>query len=362
MQKTNRRQLFYVLALIFTATAPILIAYSLGYGFNFSTKTVRKTGGIFIKSKIPQLSLFLNGAFAKETSLISGGALLTSIDPGTHILRIEKIDHQTWLKTVDVFPEMVTELRNILLVPQTIPRATSTKEETALILRGEPLTERLHLGKKGNLIFASAGTSTVVASAVNSFGVIGEQVFFVSQQGFIAKFNPADGRTETLGHPGFYLSADPVRFVGSPDGTVMILDSSGGLFSLDTEGRLKAIDSGIKEVWFDGRGRKLLIVKADKIEVLWLSSNQYQPFEKEGTQSTVLSIHAPALSARWFYGDNAHVAIRTDDGIYLTELDGRGGRNTAELISGKTDDIATTSDIPNAVFYKKGKNWYKIGL
>src|SRR3989344_4285060 len=93
-----RRKKFFLLIILFAALSPILIIYSLGYTFDFAKGSWEKTGGIFLKSKIPRLSLFLNGKFEKETSFLSGGVLLTKIKPGNYLIRLEKKSQQPWAK------------------------------------------------------------------------------------------------------------------------------------------------------------------------------------------------------------------------------------------------------------------------
>ena len=134
MLKRTRRKLFYALALIFLVGLPILISFSLGYTFNLTSRSVEKSGGIFIKSRTSRLSIFLNNNFIKETSLISGGAILTRIYKGTYLLRIEKAGYRPWSKAVIVEPEVVTELRNILLVTHPLAVATTTQKEISAFL------------------------------------------------------------------------------------------------------------------------------------------------------------------------------------------------------------------------------------
>jgi hypothetical protein len=103
-------------------------------------------------------------------------------------------------------------------------------------------------------------------------------------------------------------------------------------------------------------------VKDHNIDVLWLEDNNYQPFDKKGARSTILSLEEPILEAHWIYLDNAHVVVRTKDGIFLTEVEERGGRNTVELVTGKTDELKTLPDEPKAVFYRREKTWSRIEL
>ena len=86
----------------------------------------------------------------------------------------------------------------------------------------------------------------------------------------------------------------------------------------------------------------------------------HQPFQKKDARDLISDIKPEILDARWLYLDNAHIVTQTREGIFLIELDGRGGRNMIEIISGKTDEIATALESPKTVFYRKGKTWHRI--
>ena len=197
MKKKSRRKLFFFLVLVFAAISPLLIAYSIGYKINFSRGSFEKTGGIFVKSKTPRLSLFINGVFVKETSLLGGGAILTDLKPGVDLLRIEKAGYQPWSKTVLVEKGVVTELRDVLLFPQKIIQATSTKEEAALLekLAAPPKPEKsktlssgtnIELSQKGELSKKVGTAKTAIASNVYAFEVVDDTIIFIDKNGFLA--------------------------------------------------------------------------------------------------------------------------------------------------------------------------------
>lgn len=363
MKKKTRILVFYLLIAIFAAGSPLLIIYSLGYHINLSNIRVEKTGGIFVKSKIPMISLFLDGTFQKETSFFSGGALLTEIKPGTHILRIEKQNHQPWFKTVTIEPMIVTELRNIILLPNVnTTQATSSPDELPQEKTTTLPKRNIRIDKKNNLIEEKENGSTTIATSVNSFSVFGNTLFWVNKNGFLARQMNENAEIESLGRPGFYLNKKPIRFIDTPRGETMLIDSSGGLFLLDDTRQLMPIDGGVIDVRFDSKGEKALIIKERELALLWLSANRYQPFQKKHERETLFVINEVIKDARWYYGDNAHMVFHTNEGIFFTEIDGRGGRNTMELISNRADDLLTFPDSPNTIFFRQKNTIYKIEI
>lgn len=363
MKKRTRRFFFYSLLAIFIIAAPFLLASSFGYTINFTTQAVESTGGIFIKSRIPRLSIFLNGAFIKETAFFSGGALLTDIPPGAHLVRLEKSGFIPWSKTVLVEPIRVSEFRNILLVPSPLPVATSTSEERSAIERAKkmPPVSEFKINKKGDLTETRGASTIVIAHNVHSFDVLDDALYYILNTGFLARLNLASRTIDTLGHPGFFLNERRVAFVRSPGGELALIDSSGGFFILENE-KVKGIEGGVKKLFFDRWGDKVLLVKDQELAVYWVHENPYQPFQKQGTIEAVLQSPVPIVDARWYFRDNAHIVMNAREGVLFIETDGRGGRNSAQLLKERVDELITTTEITEAIFYKKGKTYFTITL
>lgn len=364
MLQKKRYFLFYALVLFFFVAAPLLAAFALGYTVNFALVSIEKTGGIFLKStRRGNIAVMLDGSLAKETSFFSRGALLTEISSGMHLVRIEKEGYYPWFKSVPIIEAQVTELRDIFLVPVPIHYATSTDTDKLLLNALSTNSKSPSIDTKGNLI-SSDKDSDIIASNINSFGMVRAGLLMVDKNGFLS-FAKGD-RIDVLTRPGFYLAKDaPIRFVESPKGEIAIIDSSGGLFLLTQDNTLHILGGEARNAAFDSGGEKLLIQKEQAVEVLWREDNTYQPFQKKGNREALLTVdilNDSIKNAHWYYGDNAHVIIHARNGIYLTEIDGRGGRNTVELVNASVDEIITTPKDPEAVFFRKGNDVYRIEL
>ena len=384
MTRSTRRIFFYSAVALFVLLAPVLIAYSIGYTFRPDTRSLERTGGIFIKSKTPRISIFLDGIFIKETSYFSGGALLTEIVPGTHRLRLEKANYHPWSATIHVEPELVTDLRNILLITNPVVIATSSPDEL-ISLRAAIINNTLpsavpketisiqdmstpvpspafFLDTQGNLIGKTATTTSTLISHINSFNVIEQMIYFINQSGFLGTLDPISQRITTIGRPGFYLSGEPAQFSQIPDGRIVILDASGGLFLSDSSTQIQTITGGVRQFAFDEDGTKMLIRKDQSVDIFWLKDNAFQPFEKSGTREQIFISDSAIQDADWFFADNAHIAISTIDGIFFTNIDVRYGKNTIQLFSKKTEELITIPSLPNTIFFRKEKVFYTISI
>ena len=362
MSRQTRRIIFYILTLIFLAAGPLIVAYSFGYAFNFSTARFNQTGGIFIKSKTPRLSVFLDGAFVKETGIFSGSTLLPDIAPGTHLLRLEKQDFHPWSKTVRVAPSEVTELRAILLAPHPANAATSSREELAGATGTPAPPVALSLDARGRLIAGRGRDSKIIIENVHSYALADNTIFFVDKNGFFARYDMTTKEITSTSRPGFFLTSAHLRFI-TGDKFVAIIDPSGGLFLFDRSAdALAALTGGIKDASFDSEEKKLVLVSERTVSVLWLADNTHQQFQKKGVIEQIFSSDSPIREARWLYKTDSHIVWRNRDGVFLTEIDRQGGANTAELISGAVDEIATSPALPDAIFYRREKTIYKIEL
>lgn len=384
MTRYTRRIFFYCCIIIFALIAPLLITYSLGYTFDLGTRSVEKIGGIFIKSKTPRLSIFLDGQFIKQTSYLSGDALLTDIPPGIHHLRMEKANYAPWSAAIVVQPVLVTDLRNILLIPRSLAIASSTKDELGELhasatvgsfrpvtpvetisvpdLSLPPSSPTFFIDRKQNLIGKTATSSNIVVTHVNSFGAFNGTIYFIDKNGFLGKFDIQSQRITTIARPGFYLSKKSAQFFQTRDRSIIILDASGGLFLSDGSTDIIPITGGVRQIAFDGSSAKILAQKDQTIDVVWLQDNSLQPFQTRGMRDQVFATDAHIQDADWFFADDAHVIIRTTDGIFFTGIDTRVSKNVVKLFEKKTDELITIPSLPNSIFFRKAKTFYTISI
>jgi len=363
MNRKTRRLIFYFLTLTFLLAGPLLVGYSLGYIFDFSTASFEQTGGIFIKVKTPRVAVFLDGSAAGETGLLTGSAFLTDVRQGAHLVRLEKEGFRPWSKTVPVKSATVTEFRTILLIPRNLEIATSSKgEELARSRATSTPGEGVTLNTKSQLTAGAGRTARVILENVHSFTADGTDIFFVDKNGFLARMASDSGVIATIGRPGFVLDGGPMRFIAGQR-YLVIIDPSGGLFLYEKgAGILTAAASEVTDVSFDDAEQKLLLRRAQSIAALWLADNPYQPLQQKGIVEEIISGTVLIHDARWLYGTNAHIIWRTQDGLYFAETDLRGGLNKTELLSGITDELITHPSFPDTIFWRKGKTLYKTEL
>lgn len=130
---------------------PLIVLYSIGYNFDLKTGHVVRTGGIFIKTNQNSFKLFINNNLAKESGVLSFGALVANLKPDLYSVRVEKEGFRPWQRVIHVTPESINEFRSVLLIPEII------KEEEVLNLTRRNLSiEKVEILKESRWFLINA--------------------------------------------------------------------------------------------------------------------------------------------------------------------------------------------------------------
>ncbi|MFH1175693.1 MAG: PEGA domain-containing protein [bacterium] len=113
MNYPARKTLFIVCFLIFIIFCPIILAYSLGYYFDFNNKKIISTGAIRLKSIPEQSLIYVNNSLRGERT----PAYLNNLQTGEYKIKVEKENFTNWEKTLLVKDYYLTAADDILLLP-----------------------------------------------------------------------------------------------------------------------------------------------------------------------------------------------------------------------------------------------------
>lgn len=490
LTKAKRRIIFYISVLIFLIITPAVILYSLGYYYNLKNQTLEKTGGIFLKSSNASgYQIFLNNNFAKETNFIASGALLANLDEDEYGIEIKKEGFLPWNKKILVEKERVSEIRNILLLPdintnkpQAAYGTTTTNlsilsispDETKVVIRDQkdgaiylaasanfgknpliPLfpkhnilnvlwgenSQRILLRELGNnwhlmdladtssknilnlpekvinlaaaieeqrlprtisyafdesgfnklltldeygallsMDYKNGPTSsvTMLLENVNSLTVLKNKIIALFKNGFLAKSGLDGKNTEVLGRKGFYLSTDAAKIGESKNGDIYLIDYSGGLYFMKNDGlEIEPIDGAVLGAEFDTDTKKFLYWKENELHILFLKDESYQPYRKTGTHIKIpttgekinsstnsgltLSGIERVKKAVFYGGDDEHIIILTQKGIFITDIDERGGFFVKKIIDGFVQNFIYSAQ-NQKLYWSDGRMIYEIGI
>jgi hypothetical protein len=129
LERKTRRRLFWVLVAIFIIGTPLLIGYSKGYRLNDALLLIQ-TGGIYIHSDMENTTVYVNGEYVDTTGAFLRNTYIQELAPNKrYTIWIEREGYQSWVKTLPVYPNLVTEAR-VLMLPETFEWATVTASTT----------------------------------------------------------------------------------------------------------------------------------------------------------------------------------------------------------------------------------------
>ncbi len=141
MSHFTRKAFLYLAIILFLLIAPTVIAYALGYSFDWQTKKPVLTGGFYLKSVPKKASIYVNDKIKGETP-----DFIKRLVPKYYQVKIEKEGYHSWEKNLKIESQIVTEVKNIIL----IPKKPELKEENIFPLIEEPL-HTFHL--KNNILY-----------------------------------------------------------------------------------------------------------------------------------------------------------------------------------------------------------------
>lgn len=134
MTKRTRTILFASFVFLFALISPLIVLYSQGYRFDFETKKIVQTGGLYFKVAPRSAQIYLNGKLKNTTSILNSSSLVENLMPKTYAVEISKEGYHSWKKTLTVKEKQVTDAKNITLIPQNINFATTNSPLPEIII------------------------------------------------------------------------------------------------------------------------------------------------------------------------------------------------------------------------------------
>ncbi len=114
-----RRTIFYALIVIFFVFAFFIIPYSNGWRFDFTTFSFVKLGGLYIETDPAETQIQIDKLnFQIKSGFIKSGLLVANLFPKTYHVSASKDGYQSWNKNVTVKPSLVTQIHQVILLPQ----------------------------------------------------------------------------------------------------------------------------------------------------------------------------------------------------------------------------------------------------
>ncbi len=118
LTKPIRRAIMICLIIIFFVTAPLVILYTAGYRYNFSTREIKQTGVVSIDVEPNDATAEIGSIVIKKKMPLR----LPNRAPGTYHLKITRPGYQAWEKDITVESKQTVYIRDVTLFKEAIPR------------------------------------------------------------------------------------------------------------------------------------------------------------------------------------------------------------------------------------------------
>ncbi|MCX6723388.1 MAG: PEGA domain-containing protein, partial [Candidatus Staskawiczbacteria bacterium] len=116
MTKKTRLMILLVCVVCFFVISPLLVAYSMGYRFDFDKMKVTETGGIYVRTFPAADQITIDSNISQKPGLFSNWIFVQSLMPKDHSVLVKKNRYYDYSKTIPVQEKEVTKLENILLI------------------------------------------------------------------------------------------------------------------------------------------------------------------------------------------------------------------------------------------------------
>ena len=291
MTRRTRRIILIGAVLFFVLVTPAVLFYAWGYSFDWQNKKIVLTGGIYLKSVPKKADVYINNQIQKEIT----PTFIKRLLPKEYQIKVTKQGYHPWQKNLKVESKIVTEAKNILLIPfnpeiETINQELPVNFSLKDFIQEEP-----------NIIFYIQEPSYILykTDKENSFQ---EQISLTSLP---------------INHQ--------YQIFTSINEQIAVLDENKQLYLLNPEMKtFELINQNVQGLQFSN-DNKLLYFTPSEIWVYYLN-------RKNNQQELITRLSQEIKQAIWYNKTNEHIIFSVGQNIKITELDVRNGRNTNDLI------------------------------
>jgi hypothetical protein len=328
MTRRFRRIILLATTLFFILTAPLVLGYAWGYSFDWQKKKPVLTGGFYLKSIPKKAEVYIDDKPKKETP-----AFIKRLIPREYQVKVVKEGFYPWQKNLKIESKLVTEARNILLIPIN-PKIKVVDQE----LPNDFSLEEFLNSEKPNYIFYIQKPSYILykTDQNNSFQ---EQI----------NLTPLPNEQD-------------YQIFDSSNEQIAVLSDNQKLYIFNYQTRnFELISQDVQGVQFSNDNKKLLYFTPYELWVYYLEGASEQPSKNAGDKELITRSSQKIGQAIWHNNASQHIIFLVDQTIKITELDNRDQRNTVDLIKLDIQEMAY-SQKDEKIYFIKDKKLLSLSL
>ena len=306
MNSKTRRIILCSVILFFILITPVIILYSLGYSFDLQEKKVVLTGGLYIKSIPKRATVYINNKPKKETPVF-----IKRLAPKYYQIKVTKEGFHEWSKKLKIESKLVTEVKDILLIP--------INPEIEIINEKNP-------------------DNFSLKEYIISKTTVSNDVFYINKPSYILYKTDKDNSFQEQ------ISLTPLpenqeyKIIVSENQQIAVLSDSDQLYILNSETKnFKLIKENVQQAQFSYDNEKLLYYTSNEIWIYYLNNNEQD--KKMGEHELITRLSQKIKQAIW-YKTNKHIIFLVNQKIKIIELDSRDEKNIIDIINLDAQEIA----------------------
>jgi len=328
MTKRTRLIILIACAACFFIIAPILVAYSMGYRFDFEKMKITATGGIYVKTSPATEQIIIDSKIIERPGMFSNSIFAQSLLPNNHTILIKKNNYYDYFKTLPVQEKEVTKLENVLLFKKNI-----AFEIVADQTKSPFITQEKFLIKNSNLYYsnvlenngiAASEKSTPLLKKITAFALQNNNILWLGTDGFLYKSDLTN------------LTANPVKTILTPmkitkTGSYKIIANNKNIF-VNNNANLLLLNTKTNELDSFANSVKDAKISPDGKNIVYFGAkNLYISLLSDESKKKMLLYQSPEEITGCIWLNNDYVFISSATKIIISEIDYRGNINTVTL-------------------------------
>ncbi len=294
MTRRTRQIILLATTLFFILATPATLLYAWGYSFDWQTKKPVLTGGLYLKSIPKKAEVYINDKPQKETT----PTFIKRLLPKEYQIRVTKQGYHSWQKTLKVESKIVTESKNILLIPLS-PEIETVSQDLALNFSLEDFIQE---------------EST--------------NIFYIQKPSYILYKTDQDNSFQEQISLTPLPSNHQYEIFSSANEQIVVLDKKNQLYLFNQGTKnFELISQNVQSLQFSYNNKRLLYFTPSEIWIYHLERSGKIADNKE----LITRLSQKIKQAIW-HKTNEHIIFSVGENIKIIELDNRSDRNIVNLI------------------------------
>lgn len=358
MTKEIRLIILLICVACFFAATPFLVAYSMGYRFDFGKMKVVATGGIYIRTFPSADQISVDEKYFEKPGMFANSVFVQNLLPAEHSVSIKKEGFYDYNKTLPVVENKATKLENVLLFKKNImfqeitdlPTGQAGETQDPFLAK----TEQEKFVIVGSNLYYSDSTqnknlttlqkNTAIIKSLVAFTISNNNFVWLSATGFL-------NQSDLTGKNPVKISEKQLKIIKTGNykisiyGQNIFINNNGNLLTLNKNTDVfDVFANSVKDFKFSPDGKNIIYF-TDKQVYVYLF-----PDETDEASEKTLLYKSENIINDCIWLNNDYIIISAGNKIIISEIDYRGNINSIE--------IAGDFKLPQIIFNQQDNKLY----